>query len=93
MKFVYNMDIKSIDTSNLSIEQKIVLHLANQGYITSVGDVTRALKEQEYAEYLVTGNGLSDDFESADCNHESLTKEEIQEVFDNDYMKNNSSKK
>ena len=82
------MDLKSIDKSNLSVEQKIVLHLANLGYFTSVGDVTRALKEQAYAEYLVTGNGLSDegicDGECQPCEHEVLSKEEIQEVFDND---------
>lgn len=77
------MDLKSIDKSKLSVEQKIVLHLANLGYFTSVGDVTRALKEQAYAEYLITGNGLSDDIIS-DCEHEALSKEEIQEVFDND---------
>ena len=90
------MDLKSIDKSNLSVEQKIVLHLANLGYFTSVGDVTRALKEQAYAEYLITGNGLSDDIISGDgdCAHEALSKEEIQEVFDNDYkMKINSSNK
>jgi hypothetical protein len=81
------MDLKSIgiDISNLSVEQKIVLHLANQGYITSVGDVTRALREQKYAEYLITGNGLSDDFiNDSECDHEALTKDEIQIVFDND---------
>lgn len=80
------MDLKSIgiDKSNLSVEQKIVLHLANQGYITSVGDVTRALHEQAYAEYLITGNGLSDDFIDSECDHEALTKDEIQIVFDND---------
>ena len=74
--------------SKLSVEQKIVLHLANQGYITSVGDVTRALKEQAYAEYLITGNGLSDEGiggGDGECDHEPLTNEEIQEVFDNDY--------
>ena len=87
------MDLKSIDKSNLSVEQKIVLHLANLGYFTSVGDVTRALKEQAYAEYLVTGNGLSDEG-IGECEHEVLSKEEIQEVFDNDYkMKINSSNK
>ena len=75
------MDLKNIDKSNLSVEQKVVLHLAKQGYITSVGDVAQALKEQKYAEYLITGNGLSDDI---DCNHESLTNDEIQVVFDND---------
>ena len=76
--------MKSIDTTNLSLEQKIVLHLANKGYITAVGDVERALKDQAYADFLVTGNGLSDDVITGDCNHESLTNDEIQVVFDND---------
>lgn len=69
---------------NLSVEQKIVLHLANMGYITTVGDVTRALKEQKYAEFLVTGDGLSDEGLNSECDHEPLTNDEIQEVFDND---------
>lgn len=73
---------KNIDTSKLSIEQKIVLHLANTGYLTSGGDIQRALVDQAYAEYLITGNGLSDDI---DCDHEPLTNEQIKEVFDNDY--------
>jgi hypothetical protein len=78
------MDLKNIDISKLSVEQKVVLHLANQGYITSVGDVTRALKEQAYAEYLITGNGLSDEGIGGDCDHEALSNDEIQIVFDND---------
>lgn len=78
------MELKNIDITKLSIEQKIVLHLADQGYLTSVGDVTRALAEQPYAEYLITGNGLSDDIPDNDCDHEALTNDEIQEVFDND---------
>lgn len=75
------MENNDINLSQLSVEQKVVLHLAKQGYITSVGDVAQALREQKYAEYLITGNGLSDDI---DCNHESLTNDEIQVVFDND---------
>lgn len=73
------------DLSQLSVEQRVVLHLANKGYITSVGDVKRALRDQAYADFLVTGNGLSDDgVESGDCDHEPLSNDEIQEVFDND---------
>lgn len=90
------MNLKDIDISKLSVEQKVVLHLANQGYITSVGDVTRALKEQAYADYLITGNGLSDDVGSGgdgdgdDCDCEALTNDEIQIVFDNDEEKSSN---
>ena len=79
------MGFRNIDTTNLSVEQKIVLHLAKTGYLTSTGDITRALAEQPYAEYLITGNGLSDEG-IGDCNHVALTNDEIQEVFDNDFM-------
>ena len=78
------MNLKNIDVSKLSIEQKIVLHLANQGYLTSVGDVTRALVDQAYAEYLIIGSGMSGGDLGGDCNHTALTNEEIQIVFDND---------
>lgn len=82
----------------LTLEQKIVKYLAEKGYITNVGDVTRALKDILYAEKMITGNevpGLKDDIKeeiesgniegvTGDCNHEALTNDEIQEVFDND---------
>ena len=87
-----------MDNSKLTLEQKVVLKLAQKGYITSAGDVQRALKEFEYAEKMISAEGepgLKDDIKdaiesgeieggSANCNHESLTNEEIQEVFDND---------
>lgn len=88
-----------MDTSKLTLEQKVVLHLAKKGYLTHAGDIQRALKEFEYADRMITAlnePGLKDDIKeaiesgeiegggSADCNHESLTNEEIQEVFDND---------
>lgn len=79
----------------LTLEQKVVLHLANKGYLTNAGDVTTALKDNEYAKKLITGNaipGLDDEIDGsgeADCDHEALTNEEIQEVFDND--KNNEA--
>lgn len=77
--------------NTLSIEQKIIKHLANTGFLSSVGDVAEALKRQQYAEWLITGDGLDDEVKEqygenigGDCGHESLTNEEIQEVFDND---------
>lgn len=79
--------------SELTLEQKIVKHLALQGYLTNVGDVTTALEDNEYAKKLITGNavpGIDDEIDGSggsDCDHEALTNEEIQEVFDNDEEK------
>lgn len=80
-----------------TLEQKIIKYLADKGYITNVGDVITALKDFTYAEKMITGNeipGLKDDIEeegigggSTECDHEALTNEEIQEVFDNDEEK------
>lgn len=79
----------------MSIEQKIVLYLADLGYITDLVAATAALEHQNIAEWLITGDGIHDEVEEAiesgeieveggECNHEALTNEEIQEVFDND---------
>ena len=49
---------------NLTLEQKVILHLAKKGYLTNAGDIQRALKEFEYANEMVaaTGDpGLKDD--------------------------------
>lgn len=87
-----------MDNSNLTLEQKIIKRLAEMGYITNVGDVVTALEDILYAEIMVRAEGepgLKDDIKDAiesgeiegggsDCDHESLTNEEIQEVFDND---------
>jgi hypothetical protein len=94
------MSSNNVDTRVLTLEQKIIKHLADKGYITNVGDVTRALRDILYAENLITGNttpGIVDDVKqeiesgnieiegvTGDCDHEPLTNEEIQEVFDND---------
>ena len=91
---------------NLTLEQKIVKYLADKGYITNVGDVTRALRDILYAEKMVSGNdspGIKDDIKTeiesgnleiegvtGECDHEALTNEEIQEVFDNDNEEANS---
>ena len=106
----------NIDISKLTTEQKVVLRLAEMGIITSAGDIQRAMKEFQYANYLVTpiqddgkinpdidddGDGIPDSNPSkddiinaapgipdveydGDCDHEALTNDEIQEVFDND---------
>lgn len=85
-------------SDKMTLEQKIVRHLADKGYITNVGDVTRALRDMLYAEHLITGNtvpGLTDDIKEeiaagniegveGECKHTALTNDEIQEVFDND---------
>lgn len=84
----------------LTLEQKIVRFLAKKGYITNVGDVITALKDFTYAEKMIALEGepgIKDDIKDAiisgeiegevntgDCDHEPLTNEEIQEVFDND---------
>jgi hypothetical protein len=74
-----------------STEQKIVKYLADMGLLTQVGQVSEALSNPEYAKILITGNGLEDEVKEeygenidGDCEHESLSNEEIQEVFDND---------
>ena len=83
---------------NLTLEHKIIKYLADKGYITNVGDVITALKDFTYAEKMITGNdapGIKDDIkveiESGnledivpECDHESLSNDEIQVVFDND---------
>lgn len=86
--------------NELTLEQKIVKTLARKGYITNVAAVSAALKDILYAEKMVSVEGkpgIKDDIKDAiisgeidgevntgDCDHESLTNEEIQEVFDND---------
>lgn len=74
----------------MTTEQKIVQYLANIGLLTQVGMIEAAMRDPEYAKTLITGNGLEDEVRDeygenwGDCDHESLTNEEIQEVFDND---------
>jgi predicted transcriptional regulator len=97
MSNMSNMDNKN--NAAMTLEQRIVKHLADKGYITSVGDVTRALKDILYADVMITGNivpGLKDDIKDeiasgnidgvvgGECDHTALTNDEIQEVFDND---------
>lgn len=82
----------------LTIEQKIIKHLATQHQITEVGLVAAALKDNDIAKRVITGDdipGIENEIKDAiengeiegvggDCNHEALTNPEIQEVFDND---------
>jgi hypothetical protein len=117
--------MNNIDISKLTLEQKVVLRLAELGYITSYGDIQRALNDMQYANYMISAvqddgkinpdidtdnDGVADenpnfddiianapgvpecDGEDGDhviieCDHEALTPEEIQEVFDNDNKK------
>lgn len=79
---------------DLTIEQQIIDYLSYIKVMTRPYVIGRALKDQEYAKEIITGNGLSDEIEDSDmggsdCDHEALTNDEIQEVFDND--KNNES--
>lgn len=90
----------------LTLEQKIVYFLAKKGYITNVGDVITALKDFTYAEKMVSAKnepGIKDDIKeeiesgkleiegvTGECEHEALTNDEIQEVFDNDNKEANS---
>lgn len=76
--------------NNLTPEQEIVKLLAQQKLLTDVTLITAALADPEIAEQIIGdiapnypggGEGGDDD---GDCEHESLSNEEIQEVFDND---------
>lgn len=73
------------------IEQKIVADLAKKKILTRPYVISKAMDEEEYAKKIITGDGLDDEIKDQygenigeDCGHESLTNEEIQEVFDND---------
>jgi hypothetical protein len=109
--------MKDVNISELTLEQKVVLRLAELGFLTSAGDIQRALREFQYANYMISpinddgtvapdnnDDGIPDTGEDAiigapglgdcecdgdhiivECEHQALTKEEIQEVFDNDY--------
>lgn len=70
----------------LTIEQKVIYYLTEIGLITNLTEAWEALRNPDYADFLVTGNGLDDEIGdvSGDCNHEALTNNEIQQVFDND---------
>ena len=77
--------------NKLSIEQKIVRYLADNKILTRPYEISEALNNQSYAEWLITGDGLDDEVKEqygenieGDCNHTALTNPEIQEVFDND---------
>ena len=71
---------------NLTTEQKILALLADQGLITDATLIAPALVDPDVAEQVIDkfGNLIPDD-PIGDCDHEPLTNEEIQEVFDNDY--------
>lgn len=85
----------------MSIEQKIVLYLADLGYITDVVAATAALEYQNIAEWMITGDGLQDEVEEAiesgeievdACDHEALTGDEINRVFEPGIIKDEENK-
>lgn len=83
--------ILSNNIRSMTIEQKIVADLAKKRILTRPYVIGRAMEDAEYAKIIITGDGLDDEVKEqygenigGDCDHESLTNEEIQEVFDND---------
>jgi hypothetical protein len=83
--------ILSNNIMSMTIEQKIVADLAKQRILTRPYIIGKAMEDAEYAKILITGDGLDDEVKEqygenieGKCDHESLTNEEIQEVFDND---------
>ena len=50
---------------NLTIEQQIIDYLTYMKVMTRPYVLDRALKDQEYAKEIITGNGLSDEIEDA----------------------------
>lgn len=72
---------------NYTTEQKIIFHLADSGVLTNVTLVAPALQDPKIAEEIFKYNDdpiIPDDPESSECDHESLSNDEIQVVFDND---------
>ena len=71
--------------AELTNDQKVIRFLALTRMLTKVGEVTAALEDPEYANELLDFD-IPEDNEMGgdDCNHEALSLEEIQEVFDND---------
>lgn len=77
-------------SKELTNDQKIICSLANVKLITQVGEVAAALEDPEYAIELLNFDVPEDNEIGGDgeCDHEALTIEEIQEVFDNDEDEN-----
>lgn len=78
-------------SKELTNDQKIICSLANRKLITQVGEVAAAMEDPEYAIELLNFNVPEDDEiggGDGECDHEALTIEEIQEVFDNDEDEN-----
>ena len=80
--------------TELTNDQKVIKFLAETGMLTQVGEITAALGDPEYATKLLNFDIPEDNEIDEDCNHEALSFDEIQEVFDNDNeMSNNSLNK
>lgn len=71
--------------AELTNDQKVIKFLAETRMLTQVGEITAALEDPEYATELLNFDIPEDDeIIGGDCNHEALSFDEIQEVFDND---------
>ena len=77
--------------NELTTEQKILALLAENCIITDTTLISSALKDADIAEQIVKyGDLIQDDDDNpegdgdCECDHEALSNEEIQIVFDND---------
>lgn len=73
-----------MESTELTVEQKIVRQMADMLLITDATLVSNALLDSKIADMIVYGNA------SDLCEHEALANEEIQEVFDNDEEQENN---
>lgn len=79
-------DMNDMDDKNLTPEQKIIKLLAEHRLITDTSLIAPALADASIAEEIINKyeDIIPDCPESGECDHEPLTNEEIQVVFDND---------
>ena len=65
-----------ININDLTQEQKVVLRLAEMGIITSAGDIQRALKEFQYANYLISPINDDGTLHFVDINNDGIADED-----------------
>lgn len=71
----------------MTVEQKILKLLAEMRLINDATLIAPAMDDPEVAERIINmyGDFIPDgDVGEGDCDHEALSNDEIQEVFDND---------
>ena len=80
---------------DMTVEQKVLRLLTELRLINDVTLISAAMDDSEVAERILNmyGDFIPDgDVGEGDCDHEALTNEEIQEVFDNDNDKKQTKK-